>query len=78
MQQPHTSTLQATAFLKGISELARMADITPDFNTCLKGKGVQPILKREYDLEKIDSFLQEAYSIVKPTVLFSAGLTDRQ
>lgn len=41
-----------------------MADITPDFNICLKAKGAQPVLKREYDLDKINSFLHEAYSIV--------------
>ena len=40
-----------------------MADITPDFNICLKDKGCQPVLKRECDLNKINSFLQEAYSI---------------
>jgi hypothetical protein len=41
-----------------------MADITPDFNICLKDKGGQPVLKRQYDFEKINSFLQEAYNIV--------------
>ena len=40
-----------------------MADITPDFNICLKQRNAQPVLKREYDLDKINSFLQEAYSI---------------
>lgn len=41
-----------------------MADITPDFSICLNSRGAQPVLKREYNLEKINSFLQEAYSIV--------------
>jgi syntaxin 18 len=40
-----------------------MADITPDFNICLKQHNAPPVLKREYDLDKINSFLQEAYSI---------------
>jgi hypothetical protein len=40
-----------------------MADITPDFNVCLKQHNSQPVLKREYDLNKINSFLQEAYAI---------------
>ena len=42
-----------------------MTDITPDFNICLKEKGGQPILKKEYDLNAINTFLQEAYSIVR-------------
>ena len=40
-----------------------MADITPDFNICLKQHDSNPVLKREYNLDKINSFLQEAYSI---------------
>ncbi|KAI7332852.1 snare protein syntaxin-like protein 18/UFE1 [Hortaea werneckii] len=40
-----------------------MTDITPDFNVCLKEKGSQPVLKRELNIDKIDSFLQEAYTI---------------
>ncbi len=40
-----------------------MADITPDFNVCLKARGTQPVLKQEYDLNRINLFLQEAYSI---------------
>lgn len=44
-----------------------MTDITPDFSICLKEKGAQPILRREYDLEQIDTFLQDAYSIVGDT-----------
>ncbi|KAK4544119.1 hypothetical protein LTR36_004617 [Oleoguttula mirabilis] len=40
-----------------------MADITPDFNVCLKARGAQPVLKRQYDLDKINSFLHEAHSI---------------
>ena len=40
-----------------------MADITPDFNICLKQHKSPPVLKREYDFDKINSFLQEAYSI---------------
>ncbi|KAI7490099.1 hypothetical protein KC351_g824 [Hortaea werneckii] len=42
-----------------------MTDITPDFNVCLKERGSQPALKRELNIEKIDSFLQEAYTISK-------------
>jgi len=40
-----------------------MADITPVLNICLKEKGAQPIPPKQYDLNKINSFLQEAYSI---------------
>lgn len=43
-----------------------MTDITPDFHVCLEGKGGQPVLQSNYDLGKINSFLQEAYSIVRP------------
>ena len=41
-----------------------MANITPDFNICLKAKEAAPTRKKRYDVEHIDSFLQEAYSIV--------------
>ena len=41
-----------------------MADITPDFNICLKNKGAQVVLRKEFDVQRISSFLQEAYSIV--------------
>ncbi len=41
-----------------------MADITPDFNICLKKKGAQVVLRKEFDVQRISSFLQEAYSIV--------------
>lgn len=44
-----------------------MTDITPDFSICLKEKGAQPILRQEYSLDKIDTFLQDAYSIVRST-----------
>ncbi|KAK5163912.1 uncharacterized protein LTR77_010307 [Saxophila tyrrhenica] len=40
-----------------------MADITPTFSTCLKDKGAKPILPTQYDLNKINTFLQEAHSI---------------
>lgn len=41
-----------------------MADLLPDFNICLKRHGAEPALKVQYDFNKINSFLQEAYSIV--------------
>lgn len=41
-----------------------MTDITPDFNICLKKEGAEPVIKREYDIQAINSFLQEAYNIV--------------
>lgn len=41
-----------------------MADLTPDFSIYLKQHGAQPIVRKAYDLGKINSFLQEAYSIV--------------
>lgn len=40
-----------------------MTDITADFNVCLKKHDAQPVLHRDYNIERIDSFLQEAYSI---------------
>ncbi|KAK4499135.1 hypothetical protein PRZ48_009647 [Zasmidium cellare] len=40
-----------------------MTDITPDFNLCLKEKGAQLVVKKDYDIEAINSFLQEAYNI---------------
>ena len=46
-----------------------MTDITPEFSICLKEKGVQPVVRREYDLEQIDAFLQDAYSIVRHIAL---------
>ncbi|KAK5686549.1 hypothetical protein LTS10_002669 [Elasticomyces elasticus] len=46
-----------------------MADITPDFNVCLKSKGAQVVLKKDFDVERINSFLQEAYKI-------NAGIAD--
>ena len=42
-----------------------MADITPDFNLCLQAKGAQPVVKKDFNLDKINSFLHEAYSIVR-------------
>ena len=42
-----------------------MTDTTPDFSVCLKEKGGQPVVRKEYDLEQIDAFLQDAYSIVR-------------
>lgn len=50
-----------------------MTDITPDFNVCLKEKGSQPVLKRELNIDKIDSFLQEAYTIVRKQISVPAG-----
>lgn len=40
-----------------------MANITPDFNIHLQSANAQPILPKQYDVTKINSFLQEAYSI---------------
>lgn len=40
-----------------------MTDITADFNICLKKHNAQPVIHRDFDLSRIDSFLQEAYSI---------------
>jgi len=41
-----------------------MANITPDFNVCLQERGAQPALKKDFNIERINTFLQEAYSIV--------------
>lgn len=41
-----------------------MTDITADFNVYLKDKGAEPVLPTPYDLQHIETFLQEAYSIV--------------
>ncbi|KAF7198617.1 Syntaxin ufe1 [Pseudocercospora fuligena] len=40
-----------------------MTEITADFNVCLKEKGASVVLKKEYDIHTINSFLQEAYAI---------------
>ena len=44
-----------------------MTDITADFNVCLKGRESQLVLPKQYDLQRIETFLQEAYSIVWPS-----------
>lgn len=41
-----------------------MANITPELNVCLKSQDAPLVLKKEYNVEKINSFLQEAYNIV--------------
>lgn len=45
-----------------------MTDVTADFNVCLQERGNQPVLRREYDFQTINSFLQEAYNIVWPPI----------
>ncbi|KAK4552328.1 hypothetical protein LTR86_010499 [Recurvomyces mirabilis] len=40
-----------------------MTDITPDLNLCLKEKRARLVLRRDYDVQHINTFLQEAYSI---------------
>ena len=40
-----------------------MTDITSDFNVCLKKHNAKPVTHHAYNIERIDSFLQEAYSI---------------
>ncbi|KXS99842.1 hypothetical protein AC579_9477 [Pseudocercospora musae] len=40
-----------------------MTEITDDFNVCLREKGAQVVLKKQYDIHAINSFLQEAYAI---------------
>lgn len=54
-----------------------MTDRTPDFNLCLKEKGVPPILKKSYDLQAINSFLQEAHKIVRWLPLSNADYSSR-
>ena len=46
-----------------------MTDITPDLNITLSSKGAQPVLKKAYDVQTLNAFLQEAYSIVRQSVL---------
>jgi len=41
-----------------------MADITLDLNICLKKKDAPVVLRKDFDVQRISSFLQEAYSIV--------------
>lgn len=41
-----------------------MADITPLFETCLQKHGKVRIRTSDYDVQKLDEFLKEAYSIV--------------
>jgi syntaxin 18 len=40
-----------------------MADRTADFNACLQKHNAQPVTHHAYNIERINSFLQEAYSI---------------
>jgi syntaxin 18 len=40
-----------------------MADRTTDFNLCLKTHNADPVIHHDYNVKRIDSFLQEAYSI---------------
>lgn len=40
-----------------------MTDITPDLNICLKAREAQPVIHHQYDIRRLDSFLQDAYSI---------------
>ncbi|WPG99432.1 Hypothetical protein R9X50_00224600 [Acrodontium crateriforme] len=40
-----------------------MSDLTYAFNLCLKERGVPPVVKKDFTLDKIDSFLHEAYSV---------------
>jgi hypothetical protein len=40
-----------------------MANITSDFNACLEAHNSVPVTPHAYNLNRIDSFLQEAYSI---------------
>ncbi|KAK3116803.1 hypothetical protein LTR53_002438 [Teratosphaeriaceae sp. CCFEE 6253] len=40
-----------------------MADITPDFNLCLQSHNAHVVLKKHFDVQHINTFLQEAYSI---------------
>lgn len=46
---------------------AAMTDITPEFNICLKNKHAQLVVEKDYNIEAINSFLQEAYNIVHVT-----------
>lgn len=40
-----------------------MANITSDFNLCLQAHNASPVTHHDYNIKRIDSFLQEAYSI---------------
>lgn len=46
-----------------VSVLDNMANITPEFNTCLRARGAQPVTSTQLNLDKLNSFLHEAYSI---------------
>jgi len=41
-----------------------MTDLTPDFNLVLRSKEATPVLAHRYSIDRLDGFLQEAYSIV--------------
>lgn len=41
-----------------------MVDITPQLNVCLSQHGIQPVVEKEFDISRLNTFLQEAYSIV--------------
>ncbi|QIX00938.1 hypothetical protein AMS68_006455 [Peltaster fructicola] len=40
-----------------------MSNITAEFDTCLRAQGSKPTLRQGYDLAKLNTFLQEAYTI---------------
>ena len=43
-----------------------MTNITPDINAVLRSRGVTPIIAHRYSIDQLDSFLAEAYNIVRP------------
>ncbi|KAF2774570.1 snare-complex protein syntaxin-18 [Teratosphaeria nubilosa] len=38
-------------------------EVTPDFNICLTHKGAQPCIRQPYDINRINTFLQEAHTL---------------
>lgn len=54
-----------------------MTDITPDFNVYLKENNAQLVVQKDYNIEAINSFLQEAYNIVRANKIWlCTALTD--
>lgn len=50
-------------------------DLTPILNASLQQRSAKVVEKKVYDISKINLFLQEAYSIVRPTILRGATKT---
>lgn len=47
------------------SRMDNFMDLTPIFNESLRAHDARPVQSHEFDIDNIDSFLREAYRIVR-------------